>query len=343
MAASQAHSLAALCNATAGQLIEQWRQRVAGRAVTCIWALRTPPLSRCAWLRAVAALRQQYQTAQGGAMPPLPWYDEDEDALRAGRPAHTPRAAAAHGAAHGGEAQGGATHGPLAHGSGDSHASAHHSATHGPLAHGSGDRQPAHASRALHASAHHSALRLHVAVHIRRGDLRRLDRARYVSNERWTELIGLLAELLAEVGARWSALRSVRARLPLLEPLVHVMSSSDYDGAQQDALPLEKWRAALARRNVTLRAHVDADTLATMRHLIGADVLLKSNSGFSDTASLYSAAVKLVFFRSRDAQRQSFELHPTLARLRDDGARDTFVCTLLAHLAWKARALTEGR
>ena len=49
------------------------------------------------------------------------------------------------------------------------------------------------------------------------------------------------------------------------------------------------------------------------------------------------------FFRSRDAQRQSFELHPTLARLRDDGARDTFVCTLLAHLAWKARALTEGR
>ena len=105
----------------------------------------------------------------------------------------------------------------------------------------------------------------------------------------------------------------------------------------EDQLPLEQWRELLEPLNVTLRAHVDADTLSTMRHLIGADVLFKSASSFSDTASLYSVGLKLAAYRSRDAPRQLFELHPTLPQMREDGAREEFVCTLLAHLAWKAR------
>jgi hypothetical protein len=125
---------------------------------------------------------------------------------------------------------------------------------------------------------------------------------------------------------------------PALRSVLHVMSSSDYDKPMEDQLPLEPWRVLLEPLNVTLRAHVDADTLSTMRHLIGADVLFKSASSFSDTASLYSVGLKLAAYRSRDAPRQLFELHPTLPQMREGGAaREEFVCTLLAHLAWKAR------
>ena len=293
--ARESHALAALCNATAGQLIDEWRRRVSGLSISCVWALRTPPVSRCAWLRAIAKLRHQYQTAQGGSLPALPWYDTNSD-----------------------------SHGDGGNGtSGDDG--------------GSGTTVAAAARRLQRPSSPAPAplLSLDVAVHIRRGDIRALDRGRYTRTERWSSLVRFLGPLLAEVSARWMDMR--RPGQPALRSVLHVMSSSDYDKPTEDQLPLEPWRVLLEPLNVTLRAHVDADTLSTMRHLIGADVLFKSASSFSDTASLYSVGLKLAAYRSRDAPRQLFELHPTLPQMREDGAREEFVCTLLAHLAWKAR------
>ena len=39
--------------------------------------------------------------------------------------------------------------------------------------------------------------------------------------------------------------------------------------------------------------HLSADPFVTMHHLIGADLLLKTTSGFSDIAAIYSAGTKL--------------------------------------------------
>ena len=112
------------------------------------------------------------------------------------------------------------------------------------------------------------------------------------------------------------------------------MSARDYENRNTDPLPLGEWERSLAAANVTMRAHVDADTFETMHHLIGADILVKSNSGFSDTASLYSAGLKLLFLKTREAQRQAFKLEPFLG---EPGARSEFLCTLLAHLQWRDR------
>ena len=42
---------------------------------------------------------------------------------------------------------------------------------------------------------------------------------------------------------------------------------------------------------MSFHEHKDADPYASMHHMIASDVLLKSDSGFSNVASLYSAAV----------------------------------------------------
>lgn len=260
------YALAALCNATVGELIASWRRQVAGRMVTCTWGLRSPPRSVCVWVRTMARLRRQYLASHGGDVEPsLTWFHHG-------------------GAGHGGRA----------------------------------------------ALGGRVRLGPHVALHIRRGDIRTRDKARYISSQRWSRILADLGSALAEVRRRWDGPEPLR-------PVVHVMSSKDYEDAKLDALPLDQWAASLALMNVSLKSHVDADPYKTMHHLVGADVLLKSNSGFSDTASLYSAGIKLVFFRTRDTSQhtQTFQLEPL--GLRDDEHRDAFVCALLAHLTWRAR------
>ena len=66
---------------------------------------------------------------------------------------------------------------------------------------------------------------------------------------------------------------------------------------------------------------------------IAAQVLVKSHSGFSDMASIYSAGVKLFFLNTIDTAPHTFNLE--LFGLRDALLREEFVCTLLKHLAWK--------
>ena len=55
--------------------------------------------------------------------------------------------------------------------------------------------------------------------------------------------------------------------------------------------PLEAWAHIFESANMSFREHRDADPFVSMHHMIGSDVLLKSDSGFSNVASLYSAAV----------------------------------------------------
>ena len=64
-------------------------------------------------------------------------------------------------------------------------------------------------------------------------------------------------------------------------------------------------------------------------------VLIKSNSGYSDVAAAYSAGVKLFFTPSRELFYSGVgPLEPF--GLRDAATRTQFVCALLSHLRYKA-------
>jgi len=335
------YALAALCNATHAQMLERWYGRVegsgaggsggaggagggnggggntgggVGRTVRCVHAPRVPPTSRCAWLRAVGRLRRRYYGAHGGVAPRLRWFTDD------------------------------------------------------------GARTP--------------SLGPHVALHVRRGDLRYRDGARLISTAEWNRVLVDLTAALAEVQSRWPAAWAERAAAmemndsttalpesaaaaaaaatatstatttaaPRLRPVVHIMSTRDYkepSSGSRHALPLREWEALLASANATAALHLDDDPFVTMHHLIGADVLVKSQSGFSDVASLYSAGVKLYFVPSKDAPAEVAGLpqHAFALGGAADGAggggggggglrsapnRERFVRAVLSHLLWRA-------
>ena len=72
-------------------------------------------------------------------------------------------------------------------------------------------------------------------------------------------------------------------------------------------------------------------------------VLLKSDSGFSDVAAAYSAGLKLYFVPSRESVFSGWPLEANPAwsaemrtSLRDPPVRRRFVCALLAHLRYRA-------
>ena len=117
------------------------------------------------------------------------------------------------------------------------------------------------------------------------------------------------------------------------------------DWSKSERLPRRSWHALCTAANTTFATHVDSDPLETMHHLIGADVLLKSNSGYSDVAAAYSAGLKLFFVPSRELALSSFgPLEPSAAfpsrewgyGLRDPSTRREFVCALLAHMRFRA-------
>ena len=279
------HALSAVCNTTTGGLLRAWRRQVHGRHVICEEATRVPPFSRCATLRATAALRRRYYVAHGGA-PALPWY--------------APPAAAVAGSA--GSALG--------------------------------------------------ALRVQIAVHVRRGDLHDRALARWISNAMLSRALSDLVNALTEVRAQWASGGDNKATdgAPARPPLdinLHVMTQTDW--SKSEKLPRRAWHALCASANLSFTTHVDSDPLLTMHHLIGADVLLKSNSGYSDVAAAYSAGVRLFFVPSRELAISAVgPLEPTATNppssnarewgfgLRDANARQAFVCALLAHLRYRA-------
>ena len=82
----------------------------------------------------------------------------------------------------------------------------------------------------------------------------------------------------------------------------------------------------------------------TMRHLVGADVLLKSISSFSNVASLYSAGVKLHFGFSPELPPAP--LPPALRADRigpGTPGRKELVAQMVAHMRWRSAHAVEER
>ena len=77
-----AHIVGGLCNASVLALVREWRAGIAGRKMVCEYAPSVPFVTRCSYLRAIAALRMRYFAAHGGR-PPLPWYDTEGGDARA--------------------------------------------------------------------------------------------------------------------------------------------------------------------------------------------------------------------------------------------------------------------
>ena len=164
---STSYKLAALCNSTVNEMMTRWYAQVSGRTAVCTWGLRTPPRSRCAWVRAIKQLRHQYTTASA-PHPSLSWFE------------------------------------------------------------GSGP---------------------HVAIHIRRGDIRKRDPGRYISNERWSRIIGELGSVLSGMclGTQTSDDRRLQACLrdaaPLVRPSRRASPTSlgPSDLALLTPLPFRSW------------------------------------------------------------------------------------------------------
>ena len=303
------HALAAVCNTTARGMVGRWKRRNAGRVAECENAVRAPPLSRCLFLRAQAHLRRTYYAAHGGP-PRLAWYGSKGGDGGGG------------GGGGGGDGDGGGGDGG---GTG---------AAEGGLA------QP---------------LPVHVAIHVRRGDLYERAPFRWISNSKLNRAMVDLVSALTDVRALWrrtaagpragalgrSAGAGGWAAFRPLEITLHVMSEADH--SRRSRLPRRAWQALAASANLSLVTHIDSDPFETMHHLIGADVLVKSNSGFSDVAAAYSAGVKLYFVPSRetffsgvgplDLPGVSNVVAPGL---RDGSTRSRFICALLAHLSYRA-------
>ncbi len=202
-----------------------------------------------------------------------------------------------------------------------------------------------------------SALAVHVVVHVRRGDLWFRDRARLISNERWSRAFRVLADALAEARERWKGPKP-------LDITVHIISESNRQDALWSrhqtpqrsgpgaaagpekasaavALPRDEWEEILGAANITSAWHLDADTLASMHHMIGADVLVKSISAFSDVASLYSAGLKLVFSDSADTFGHGVRIEGPGPTRGSDAGR-AFQCKLREHLRWKSKETRHG-
>jgi hypothetical protein len=111
---------------------------------------------------------------------------------------------------------------------------------------------------------------LHVAVHVRRGDVNCHPRhaARLVPNEVY---LRAMRQVLAQAGGR--------------DVHFHIYSEGELDSAE------DNFREFAITRQVHF--HLNEDACATFHHLVRADVLLMSKSSFSFVAGLYSAGLVL--------------------------------------------------
>mgnify|MGYP004382063991 CR=1 FL=1 len=73
-------TFAAACNQTVGTMLAGWRAAARGKVIACEEPPTMAPLSRCTWLRSVAALRARYLEKHQGA-PPLPAFASAPSAL----------------------------------------------------------------------------------------------------------------------------------------------------------------------------------------------------------------------------------------------------------------------
>ena len=196
---------------------------------------------------------------------------------------------------------------------------------------------------------------VHVAVHVRRGDLFERGFHRWISNAKLNRAMVDLVAALSEVREVWASAHSAAgggahmhraaggggggggsSGVSGFRPLaisVHVMSQSDNSGTSK--LPRDAWAALTASSNLTFHTHIDSDPFETMHHLIAADVLLKSNSGFSDVAAAYAAGLKLYFVSSKETFFGAVGPLEPGSGLRDPAMRSKFVCGLISHLRYK--------
>ena len=182
-----------------------------------------------------------------------------------------------------------------------------------------GAARPAQRSLDWFQPARAGTMPLEIAVHMRRGDLRSVDPGRFIQMDSYKHS---LRALIAEV----EGLRATWAQLGrLLLPQLHVMS----EGLAADFAALPRW----LNSTWPVRLHLDSDPLATIDHLIGADVLVGSISSYSNTAMMYSAGVHLQanFANEFDPPLPWRNLHKQPALQRE------FRCQLSAHLEYKWR------
>ena len=115
---------------------------------------------------------------------------------------------------------------------------------------------------------------LHVAVHIRRGDLSSWPHwaalGRWVPDSYYERVLPQLAVLCAKRGA----------------PTTFHIMSEDADMWRRELQP--RWSALLAAAGVQTAWHLDKGLLLTMAHLIEADILVACESDFSLTAATFN-------------------------------------------------------
>lgn len=195
-------------------------------------------------------------------------------------------------------------------------------------------------------------LTLHVALHVRRGDLSapRMQHQRLVPNPTLTRLLSSFMDRLDEVRERWSSPLAVH---------VHVVSQSDWHPGEHrvspspplsplenvtmpEPLPEAEWRSLLGEHNASLSMHVDDDALLSLRHMIAADVLIAGPSNFAHVAAMYSDGIKIYYPSAGESDLDSgskglfLQGVPAASLAQPDDAR-SFVCKMLSHLLWKAR------
>jgi hypothetical protein len=122
---------------------------------------------------------------------------------------------------------------------------------------------------------------LHVAVHIRRGDLlpgrQFADLAHRMLPDRW--YVGVIEALQKACGL----------------PMQIVILSEGVDGAYRSELgePFS-WSAALASLDCTVRENIDGDFSESFHEMVSADVLIGSKSGMTHLAGLMNDGLKLM-------------------------------------------------
>ena len=177
-------------------------------------------------------------------------------------------------------------------------------------------------------------------MHVRRGDITWHNPSRVLPVWRITAALRLLTAAVGALNLRWDG-RVLAA--------VHLLSEGD---ASQ--FPTSRWRGVVRAHgaNASLSMHLGGDAYVAMHHMIGADVLLKTQSGFSDVAMLYGSGVKLFWYDAGVAPREAFldgiavEGPPSgnfslTSRLRAE-THAKLLCHLDAHMQAKWRRQLDG-
>ena len=146
-------------------------------------------------------------------------------------------------------------------------------------------------------------------------------------------------KLLEQVGQALARLSATSA--PRVIGRVHIMSEVCHKETTECNLPFTQWASMLSElANASLELHLDSDPFLTMHHLIGADALYTSPSGFSTVAQLYSTGVKLSL--TALSLGHELPLGQSVSGCADCEVHE-LACRLSEHARWKRRRLEHAQ